>query len=136
MTTPSNPPEALVPEPKLRGRPDANRKRLARMGWAFSAPALIVIAAVTIFPIVYSVVMSLNNGNVTGNGSSLDGFTFSNYNLLLHSSLWRDALIFTLYYTAVTVVVELIIGTCIALVLERLAAGRGWVMALLLVPSL
>ena len=123
----------LVSTP-LVGRPDVNKKRLARMGWAFSAPALIVIAAVTIFPIVYSVIMSLNNVTVTGNGFSLDGFTFSNYNLLIHSSLWRDALFFTLYYTLITVVVELILGTCIALVLERLTAGRGWMMALLLIP--
>jgi multiple sugar transport system permease protein len=126
--------DKIVAEPKLVGRPDANRKRLARMGWIFTAPALIVIAAITIFPIVYSVVMGFSNVNVTGSGFSLDGFTFSNYNLLLHSSLWRSALYFTLYYTAVTVVVELIIGTCIALVLERLAAGRGWMMALLLIP--
>ena len=123
----------LVSKP-LVGRPDVNKKRLARMGWAFSAPALLVIAAVTIFPIVYSVIMSLNTVTVTGSGFSLDGFTFSNYNLLIHSSLWRDALFFTLYYTLVTVVVELILGTCIALVLERLAAGRGWMMALLLIP--
>ena len=115
-------------------RPDINRRRLARMGWGFSAPALVVIAAVTIFPIVYSVIMSFNNVTVTGSGFSLDGFTFSNYNLLLHSSLWRDALIFTLYYTLVTVIVELVLGTCIALVLERLTAGRGWMMALLLIP--
>ena len=115
-------------------RPDINRRRLARMGWSFSAPALLVIAAVTIFPIVYSVIMSLNYVTVTGSGFSLDGFTFSNYNLLLHSSLWRDALFFTLYYTLITVVVELILGTCIALVLERLVAGRGWMMALLLIP--
>ena len=115
-------------------RPDINRRRLARMGWGFSAPALLVIAAVTIFPIVYSVIMSLNYVNVTGSGFSLDGFTFSNYNLLLHSSLWRDALFFTLYYTLITVVAELVLGTCIALVLERLVAGRGWMMALLLIP--
>jgi multiple sugar transport system permease protein len=115
-------------------RPDINRKRLARMGWGFSAPALIVIAAVTIFPIVYSVIMSLNTVTVTGNGFSLDGFTFSNYNLLVHSSLWRSALFFTVYYTVVTVIVELVLGTCIALVLERLVAGRGWMMALLLIP--
>jgi len=123
----------LVSTP-LVGRPDVNKKRLARMGWAFSAPALIVIIGVTIFPIVYSVIMSLNTVTVTGSGFSLDGFTFSNYNLLIHSSLWRDALFFTLYYTLVTVVVELILGTCIALVLERLTAGRGWMMALLLIP--
>ena len=123
----------LVSTP-LVGRPDVNRKRLARLGWGFSAPALIVIAAVTIFPIVYSVIMSFNNVTVTGNGFSLDGFTISNYNLLIHASLWRDALFFTLYYTVVTVFVELVIGTCIALVLERLTAGRGWMMALLLIP--
>src|ERR1700750_905756 len=120
----------------LVGRPDVNKKRLARLGWAFSAPALLVIAAVTIFPIVYSVIMSLNNVTVTGSGFSLDGFTFSNYTLLIHSSLWRDALFFTLYYTLVPVVVELVIGTCIALVLERLTAGRGWMMALLFLPLL
>jgi multiple sugar transport system permease protein len=115
-------------------RPDINRRRLARLGWTFSAPALVVIAAVTIFPIVYSVIMSFNNVSVTGSGFSLDGFTFSNYNLLLNSSLWRDALFFTVYYTLVTVIVELVLGTCIALVLERLVAGRGWMMALLLIP--
>jgi len=124
----------VVSGPKPAGRPDVNRQRLARMGWAFTAPALLVIAAVTIFPIVYSVMMSFSDVTVTGNGFSLDGFTFSNYNLLINASLWRDALYFTLCYTLVTVVCELIIGTCIALVLERLAAGRGWMMALLLIP--
>ena len=126
MTALSSTTTPVVSEPKLVGRPDVNRKRLARMGWAFTAPALIVIAAVTIFPIVYSVIMSLNNVTVTGSGFSLDGFTFSNYNLLVHSGLWRNALYFTLYYTLATVVVELVLGTLIALVLERLrppAAG-------------
>jgi multiple sugar transport system permease protein len=134
MTAISSTAEQDLVSTPLVGRPDVNKKRLARMGWAFSAPALIVIAGVTIFPIVYSVIMSLNTVTVTGSGFSLDGFTFSNYNLLIHSSLWRDALFFTLYYTLITVIVELILGTCIALVLERLAAGRGWMMALLLIP--
>jgi trehalose/maltose transport system permease protein len=134
MTAIKSRPTQAVREPALIARPDANRRRLARMGWAFTAPALLVIAAVTIFPIAYSVVMSFSNVTVTGNGFSLDGFTFSNYNLLIHASLWRDALYFTLCYTLVTVVCELIIGTCIALVLERLTAGRGWMMALLLIP--
>ena len=134
MTAISSTAEPDLVSTPLVGRPDVNKKRLARMGWAFAAPALIVIIGVTIFPIVYSVIMSLNTVTVTGSGFSLDGFTFSNYNLVLHSSLWRDALFFTLYYTLITVIVELILGTCIALVLERLVAGRGWMMALLLIP--
>jgi multiple sugar transport system permease protein len=118
----------------LVGRPDVNRKRMARLGWAFSAPALIVVAAVTIFPIVYSVIMSLNNVQVTGSGIQLNGFTGNNYSVVFQNSTWHYALGFTIIYTFITVLVELVLGTLIALVLQRLTSGRGWMMALLLLP--
>ena len=134
MTTISSAAEQAPVSPPLVGRPDVNRKRMARLGWMFTAPSLIVIGAVTIFPIVYSVVLSLSNATVTGNGVSLNGFTTSNYSLVLKSSKWHYALGFTIIYTLVTVLVELALGTMIALVLERLTAGRGLMMALLLIP--
>ena len=107
---------------------------MARLGWSFSAPALIVVAAVTIFPIVYSVIMSLNNVTDTGAGIQLHGFTGNNYSVVVQNSTWHYALAFTIIYTFITVLVELVIGTLIALVLERLTSGRGWMMALLLLP--
>jgi len=107
---------------------------MARLGWGFSAPALIIIIAVTIFPIVYSVVLSLSNVTVTGNGINLGGATGSNYVQVVENSTWQYALGFTIIYTIITVLVELVLGTLIALVLQRLAAGRGWMMALLLIP--
>jgi multiple sugar transport system permease protein len=116
------------------GRPDVNRRKLARMGWIFAAPALIFVAGVTIFPILYSVVMSLRNVNATGNGFVMTGVTGANYSSLVHAAVWRYALGFTVVYTIITVLVELVLGTLIALVLERLTAGRGWMMALLLIP--
>jgi multiple sugar transport system permease protein len=134
MTTISTPVDEAPTGAGLVGRPDVNRKRMARLGWAVSAPALIIIGAVTIFPIVYSVAMSLSNVNVTGNGITLNGFTTANYSLVLKNSTWHYALGFTIIYTFITVLVELVLGTMIALVLERLAAGRGWMMALLLLP--
>ncbi len=118
----------------LVGRRDVNRRRMARLGWGFSAPALIIIIAVTIFPIVYSVVLSLSNVTVTGNGINLGGATGSNYVQVVENSTWQYALGFTIIYTIITVLVELVLGTLIALVLQRLAAGRGWMMALLLIP--
>jgi multiple sugar transport system permease protein len=134
MTTISTPVEEGPVTTGLVGRPDVNRKRMARLGWAFSAPALIIIGAVTIFPIIYSVAMSLSNVTVSGNGFSLNGFTWSNYSLVVQSPKWHYALGFTLVYTFITVFVELVFGTMIALVLQRLTAGRGWMMALLLIP--
>lgn len=120
--------------PALVGRPDASRRRLARLGWSFTAPALIVIAAVTIFPIVYSVVMSFSNVSVTGNGYALNGTTLHNYSLVFNYGPWRYALGFTVLYTFVTVAVELVLGTAFALVMERLTRGRGMLMAILLIP--
>ena len=134
MSTISTPIEEAPASEGLVGRPDINRKRMARLGWAFSAPALLIIAAVTIFPIIYSVAMSLSNVSVTGSGISLNGFTWANFSLVLQNSTWHYALGFTVIYTVITVLVELALGTMIALVLERLAAGRGWMMALLLLP--
>jgi multiple sugar transport system permease protein len=134
MATVSSAAEPTAASAPLVGRPDVNRKRMARLGWTFTAPALIFVGAVTIFPIVYSVVLSFSNATVSGNGVALNGFTTSNYSLVLKNSTWHYALAFTIIYTLITVIVELAIGTLIALVLERMIAGRGFMMALLLIP--
>jgi multiple sugar transport system permease protein len=134
MTAMSTPIERAPVSRGLVGRPDVNRRRMARLGWGFSAPALIIVLAVTIFPIVYSVVLSLSNVTVTGNGISLGGATGSNYVQVVKNSTWQYALGFTIIYTIITVLVELVLGTLIALVLQRLTAGRGWMMAMLLIP--
>ncbi|MDT0306243.1 sugar ABC transporter permease [Streptomyces sp. DSM 44917] len=110
-------------------------RRFARLGWVFTWPALVVVLAVTLFPIAFSVAMSLSNVSVSSGGFRLSGFTTDHYTLLLGSGRWRHALIFTVLYTVGTVIAELVLGTVIALVLERLGGpGRGWMMALLLLP--
>jgi multiple sugar transport system permease protein len=139
----STPPVAPAPDtvatparhasPRAR-RDDVFRRQQARLGWGLSAPALILIAGVTIFPIIYAIAMSVTNVSATGSGFSLSGLTGSNYSIMFHAAQWRYALFFTVFYTVITVAVELVLGTAIALVLERLTAGRGWMMALLLIP--
>jgi multiple sugar transport system permease protein len=120
--------------PRARRHQEVNRRKLARLGWGLSSPALVVIAAVTIFPIGYAIAMSVSNVSATGSGFSLSGLTGSNYSIVVHAAQWRYALFFTVFYTVVTVAVEVTLGTAIALVLERLTVGRGWLMALLLIP--
>ena len=131
------PPALLVRRPALRRRRRAGsqlERRSARLGWIFASPALLVVAAVMVFPVVFSVVMSFSNVQVTGSGIHLGSATTGNYALVFQSGRWQHALFFTLAYTVVTVTVEMVLGTAIALVLERLRTGRGWMMALLLMP--
>jgi multiple sugar transport system permease protein len=118
--------------PKIR--PDLIQRRYARLGWGISAPALAVIGVVTIAPIIFAIFMSFEKVGVTASGVSFNGATVSNYHLVVTAGLWHHALWWTSMYTVVTVTIELVIGTVFALVLERLTAGRGPMMALLLIP--
>ncbi|MHB8262677.1 MAG: carbohydrate ABC transporter permease [Acidimicrobiales bacterium] len=106
----------------------------ARAGWTFAIPALLVIGAVTIFPIVFSVIMSLSHVSLGSTGFALKGMTTHNYQVVFASPEYRHAVMFTIVYTIITVLVEVVLGTAAALVLEKLAGGRGWMLALLLVP--
>jgi multiple sugar transport system permease protein len=117
-----------------RERRTALERRAARRGWLFTAPALVVVGAVMIFPVIYAVYMSVSHVTVTGNGIQLSGITGSNYSVLVHAQRYWHDLEFTAAYTVCTVTVETVLGTLIALVLERLEAGRGWLMALMLLP--
>ena len=73
---PQAPATAPAARPPLRGHQDLIQRRLARLGWVFTAPALIIIGAVTIFPIVFSIVLSFEHVNVTANGFQLAGLPF------------------------------------------------------------
>ena len=100
------------------------RRRSARLGWAFASPALLVVAAVMIFPIVFSVVMSASNVQVSGDGFHLNGVTGSNYSILFHAPrFWHD-LEFTVLYTVCTVAVEMVLERNPEL-RTRLAVSRG-----------
>ncbi|TDC75219.1 carbohydrate ABC transporter permease [Streptomyces hainanensis] len=113
--------------------PSLTRQR-ARVGWFLTLPALVVVAAVTIFPVAYSVAISFTRVGLTYDGLRVEDWTLSNYATMLGSSAWREALVFTLGYTVVTVAVELVLGIAVAVLLDRLEVGRGWLLALLLIP--
>ena len=119
----------------LVGRPDVNRKRMARLGWMFTAPALIIIAARHHLPDrLLGGDEPVERDRVGQRHRPERLHRRSNYSLVLKNSTWHYALGFTIIYTLITVLVELVLGTLIALVLERLTAGRGLMMALLLIP--
>jgi multiple sugar transport system permease protein len=142
-TTGDPPPDAAPDAAAASPSGDAGRKRghrtqmqrkQARLGWTFASPAFLVVAAVMLFPIGFAVVMSLNNVNVTGNGFQLNGFTGNNFSIVFKSQRYWHDLEFTVIYTIITVAIEMVLGTLVAIVLERLTRARAWMMALLLLP--
>ena len=94
-------------------------------------PAVFFILAIAIYPVAYSVWLSLHDATLTSVGQ----FTgFENYANLLGNDDFREGITNTLAFTVVSVSIEFTIGLAIALAINRAFRGRGLVRAAVLVP--
>ena len=136
MTTTT--PAVTTQEPVAAGR--RRKARLSegaraerRLGWLLCAPAVIVMIAVTAYPIGYAVYLSFQRYILSA--PQLNKFVgFSNYAAVLSSPFWWQALKVTLVITLVSVAVELVLGMLLALLMYRTIFGRGTVRTTMLIP--
>jgi multiple sugar transport system permease protein len=114
------------------GLSDRARKE-RRLGWMLSAPAVIIMLAVTAYPMLNALYLSLFNYRLTDPGNR----TFlglRNYRVILTDHLWWQAVSTTLIITVVTVSIELVIGFIFALVMHRIIGWRRTVRTAILLP--
>jgi len=115
--------------PKVTDRTKAERK----LAWWLCAPAVIVMLAVTAYPILYSFYLSLLRADLRfPNDRSWVGL--SNYGTVLSSSLWWSDVWHTTLITVVSVAIELVLGMALALVMHRALFGRGLIRTSALIP--
>jgi ABC-type sugar transport system permease subunit len=131
----------VAPNPPVGSRPPRRRQRslLAqdrRLGLLLVAPAVIVLAAITAYPLIYNVWNSFHHVVLTIPGRGFAGL--SNYAKLFHNPLtlykFVPALENTVGFTVVSVAVETAVGLAIALALNKKFRGRGVVRCALFIP--
>ena len=104
-----------------------------KLGWMLSAPAVIMMLLVTAYPIVYAIVLSLQELDLRFPEDR--GFAgLDNYVTVLTSELWWTDVFNTLFITVISVAIELALGMAIALVMYRAIFGRGVVRTAVLIP--
>ena len=111
----------------------ANRRSERRLAYLMIAPAVILMLAVTAYPIGYAVYLSLQQVSL----STPDDMTFvglGNYQTVLADRYWWSALTITLIITVVSVAIELVLGMALALVMHRTIFGKGVVRTAILIP--
>lgn len=118
-----------------RGRRGGARERAdRRLGYAFVAPVVVLLLAVTAYPLVYNLWNSFHAVNLA-NASEHHRFVgWSNYTKMFRSSEWVGALERTFGFTAVSVVFETVIALALALMLHHRFRGRGMLRAAVLIP--
>jgi multiple sugar transport system permease protein len=104
-----------------------------RLGWMLIAPAVIVMVAVTAYPVGYAIYLSLLRDNLeTPNLVKFIGL--SNYAAVLSSPFWWQALKVTAIITVFSVAISLVLGMLLALLMHRTLFGRNTVRTAALIP--
>ena len=89
-----------------------------RLGWMLAGPAFIVMLAVTLYPILNAVWLSLFQYRLT-DPDNRSFIWFKNYSVILSDPLWWQVIWVTILITIITVVVELVIGFALAMVMNK-----------------
>jgi multiple sugar transport system permease protein len=109
------------------------RKSERRLAFWLIAPAVILMLAVTAYPIGYAVWLSLQHYNLaTPDEVSFVGL--DNYITVLTDGYWWSAFAVTLSITVVSVLIEFVLGLALALVMHRTIFGKSLVRTAILVP--
>lgn len=112
--------------------PFGGASRMRFVAWLLLLPALVSLAAVSLYPILNGVWLSLTNTSLITNDSSFVGVT--NYATLFNDGQFWNAWGHTLIFTAFSTALETIIGLLMALLLFETFVGRSFLRAIMLVP--
>ena len=117
--------------PKSRRFFSAPNNRERWLPALFIAPAIAVLLALSIYPLIYSVTISLQQETSSGTVWGLGNFA-----RLLSDNFFLTAMAHTFVYAAGALTCELLIGLGLALLLNSKLRGRGLFRASLLVPMM
>jgi multiple sugar transport system permease protein len=100
--------------------------------WLLVAPAVVLILALSVYPLLFSIWVSFVNFDFQIPGHAFVGL--KNFRFVIFDPVARWSVALTLMLSGAAVAIELLLGLALALAMVRNFAGRGLVMSLLIVP--
>jgi multiple sugar transport system permease protein len=111
---------------RLKAYFSAGNRRETLFALLLVMPAIAVLVALSIYPLAYSVIISLRDTNA--------GWSYGNFARLISDGFFHAALLNTLIYSAAALTFEFFLGLGLALLLNGQLRGRGLFRTSLLVP--
>jgi multiple sugar transport system permease protein len=132
--------EAATPAPAQAAAPPSGKKDLTgrargerKLAAMLVAPAAIVMLAVTAYPIIDAIILSLQRSDLRF-PSEKKFIGLANYGHVLSAPVWWQDVFHTAIITVVTVSIQFVLGMGLAIVMHRAIFGRGAVRAIALIP--
>jgi multiple sugar transport system permease protein len=108
-------------------------RNYARRYWVFAVPAAIVVAAVIVFPWIFTLFMSVHDWKVSG---ATPFVGLANYAKMLTDERFQWAIVRTLVFTAASVVAPVILGVWAAVCFASNFRGRGLARTIFVLPMM
>lgn len=102
-----------------------------RVGLFYILPAVLVLGVVSLYPLLYSFGMSFFNWNW---GTRMEFIGISNYVYWLSNKQFWNALVNTIVFTVGAVSIEVGLGLLLAIILNNIKTGLGFIRTLIMVP--
>lgn len=111
-------------------------QRNARSGLLLISPTLVIVVAVVLVPLLWSVLIAFQRVRLIGIGRTglFENLTVANFARVFGSDTLWDTLLTTVVYTAGSTFLALVLGVSVALALRKPFRGRGFVRAAMLIP--
>jgi multiple sugar transport system permease protein len=110
-----------------------DRRSQRKLAYLLITPAVVLMLAVTAYPIVYALWLSLQRYNLASPADT-KFIWFENYQSILSDKYWWTAFVVTLVITVISVAIEFVLGMALALVMHRTIFGKGLVRTAILIP--
>ncbi len=101
------------------------------LGWAMVAPAVALLGAFLAYPFLLGVWLSLTDSRIANPGRFVG---LENFRYLVGDGVFRLAVLNTLLYAGVAVVLKFVLGFALALLVDREFRGKRFVRAAMLLP--
>jgi multiple sugar transport system permease protein len=116
-----------------RSKLDPKSRAERRLAWMLCAPAVVVMAAVVVYPVCYAIYLSFRRYDLRYPADT-KWVGFANYSAVLTSRYWWDALSYTVLIMVVSVALEFVLGFAIAILMRRALYLRNLFRTIVLIP--
>ena len=120
--------------PVTKTRSQRSTGRWERVG--MQGPSLLILILIVVFPLLYSVSLSLQSYSPVLPGHPGQWVGLENFQKILHDSDFFNAVRVTVIFTVCAVTIETILGTIVGVLMDRLIRFRRALTSMLLLPMI
>lgn len=106
------------------------------MAWLFITPAIALLLAINIFPLIWAIYLSFTNFRANRPNAPIESVGLSNYSRVLNDpNIWQ-AMQTTAHFVFWTILLQTLIGFSLAYLIDRKFRGHAFWTTLILVPMM